>query len=369
MKCIKKLLFISITLLSQGFWLFTFSQADNLRHEIDKIIRFDTDIDIKNKPGFIIAVIDNDSTYFLSFGSKVINKKVEFSKDDIFEIGSVTKIFTAGLISLLMEEGTISKSALVNDYLPAPYRNPRLTELTIFDLVHHHSGFSKLPKYFGRKEKELQNPYAHYFNKDLLAYYRDFIPEEKTFVYSHTNYALLENILTNVTKLSYEDALVQKILEPLQMNSTFTDFPETRDGFVVKGYDKSLRPVQPWTFNSFKGSEGIKSSASDLSKFIKASMNLSHTKLDSIFANNFVNQPIKSFNDQLSVSMGWHNVVKNSFNIYMHTGRTSGSSAFVGMVRETGTAVIILSNSSIGTEDLGMQVLRMINYNWKRINS
>lgn len=103
--------------------------------------------------------------------------------------------------------------------------------------------------------------------------------------------------------------------------------------------------------------------------FLKANMKMSGTGLDSIFDNNFGRNEFRSFNDQLSVSMGWHNINKNHFNIVMHTGMTSGHSAFVGMVRETKTAVVIFANSSLGTQDLGLQILRLINYNWKRINS
>ena len=90
--------------------------------------------------------------------------------------------------------------------------------------------------------------------------------------------------------------------------------------------------------------------------------------LENIFDQNFKGHFSSSFNAQLSVATGWHLINMNQFNIVTHSGKTSGHSAFVGMVRETKTAVIVLANSSLGTEDLGMQILRMINFNWKRIN-
>ncbi|MBL0100392.1 MAG: hypothetical protein IPP49_10425 [Saprospiraceae bacterium] len=64
----------------------TKAQANQLRNEIEKIIRFDTEIDFNKTPGFIISVIDNDSVFHFSFGTKVRKTKQAISKDDIFEI-------------------------------------------------------------------------------------------------------------------------------------------------------------------------------------------------------------------------------------------------------------------------------------------
>ena len=362
---IQKLTFFLMLLLS---YYGINGQANDLRIEIDKLIRYDTEIDFKKLPGFLVAVIDNDSTYYFSFGTRLKAEKSNFSKDDIFELGSITKVFTASLLSILAHEGKISFADKINHYLPEEYRNPRLDELTILDLIAHQSGMPKRPSFFGRKEKDLQNPYENYHISDLLKFYRDFIPDKKDFEYSHTNYALLEMIITGLTSKSYQDILNEKIFSPLGMTNSFVDFNEKKENVTTPGYTRALKKVEPWTFSSFKGSEGIKSSAADMVKFIRSNMNLSMSGLENIFEQNFKGHFRSSFNPQLSVATGWHLINMNQFNIVTHSGKTSGHSAFVGMVRETKTAVIVLANSSLGTEDLGMQILRMINFNWKRIN-
>jgi CubicO group peptidase (beta-lactamase class C family) len=335
------------------------SQESDLRNEIEKIIRYDTEIDYKKTPGFIVTVIDNDNTFHFSFGSKTKQNKEEISAYDIFEIGSVTKVFTSRIIDILVNENVIKVDDTVNSFLPLEWQNPRLNNLTIYDLVHHSSGLPKRPSYFGKKEKDSRNPYGNYSQQDLLKFYSNYIPDdEKSFVYSHTNYALLEIIIENVTGKSFQDVLLEKILQPMNMNNSFVDFPEKRENLISIGYDRSKKVTIPWTFKSFKGSEGIKSTADDMAKFVKYTLR-HNSAIDT--------NDVEGFNKNLGVKMGWHTIHMNDFDIWTHTGKTSGHNSFVGLVKETKTAVIILSNSSIGTEDLGLQILRMINYNWKRI--
>ena len=72
-------------------------------------------------------------------------------------------------------------------------------------------------------------------------------------------------------------------------------------------------------------------------------------------------------NKYLGIALGWHIVYpKGKFVVHTHTGRSPGQSAFVAIARETGTAVVILCNSAIGTDDLGMEILRIMNRNWQR---
>lgn len=343
-----------------------YGQESELLNEIEKIIRYDTDMDFKKTPGFIIGIIDNDQVFFFPFGAKTKKTNQKISKSDIFEIGSVTKVLTSSLISLLENNGLLTYQDKVNKYIPEPYRNPRLENLTIEDLINHHSGLPKRPLFFGKKEKDFKNPYAYYSKNDLLEFYRDFIPEEIKFEYSHTNYALLEWVVTELTGKSLQDAMNEILFAPMGMGNSFVDYPEQKENYLAPGYDRAQKICAPWTFSSFKSSEGGKSTAEDLILFLQANMDLSTSGLDSIFDKNFNSETVSGFNDQLLITMGWQNIKMNHFNIFMHTGQTSGHNAFLAMVRETKTGVVILSNSSVGTEDLGIQILRMINYNWKR---
>lgn len=350
--------------------LFATGQKEDLRIEIDKIVRYDTEISLKKTPGFIIGVIDNDSTYYFSFGHKTKNEEDIITENDIFEVGSITKVFTSSVVAELVSKNIISYQDNINDFLPVDYQNPRMQQTTILDLINHTSSLPKRPSFFGKKEKNYQNPYEFYSVKDLLSFYRDFIPDKKQFEYSHTNYAILEIIIEKSTGKKYNDVLFDEILTPYKMANTFVDFPEQRLDLITPGYDRSQKKVSPWTFNSFKGSEGLKTSMYDMLRFINEKLKRSNNN-DNINGKTEVPDSLSGigFNHRLGLSNGWHTIDMKTFKIITHTGKTSGHNAFAAMISETNTAVVIFANSSIGTEDLGLQILRMLNYNWRRISS
>jgi CubicO group peptidase (beta-lactamase class C family) len=340
-----------------------FGQSD-LKKEIEKIIAFDSDISYDLTPGFIVGVIDEDSTYFVSFGKSLDDLKTEITQKDIFELGSVSKTLTASLVFELDKKRILSIKDKVNDYLDAKYSNPRLSQLTIEDLLNHKTSFSKRPAHFGEYEIEYQNPYANYTKTNLLKYYSTFVPNKKEgiFNYSHTNYGLLEIIIEKACELSFHDAMLNYLFSSNNMNSSFVDLTERKENIITKGVDFSQTEVTPWEFKSFAASEGLRSNAEDLSTYIR-SIFFDKDGLNS----RILSKDIPTFNDRLFYTNGWHYLkINKKLNAYISNGNTSGHSTFIGMVPMTKTGVIVLSNSPFGTKDLGLLILRMINNNWKR---
>lgn len=340
-------------------------EKDWLQVEIEKIIRFDSELDYRQVPGFIVGVIDGDSTYIYSFGKyKTEKKSRQITKEDIFEIGSITKLYTSFLIQQLAKKGLCNLDDPANTYIPEPYKNPRLAHVTIHALINHQSGLPLRPERFGSKEKDSQNPYMYYTEKDLLEYYRDYIPEKEGFVYSHTNYALLEIIIQEITGLNFDDVFHEYITKPLNLEHTFIEFPEQKVNYIAPGYDKSVTAVNPWIYSSFRASEGVKTNMNDALMFLRNLLTESQPEVTED-SNNPGLPTGSTFNDYLHMEDGWHILYIKDKKMGIHTGRTSGHSGFMGMLKDSRTAVIILSNSWIGTGDLGLQILRMINNNWK----
>ncbi len=369
MRLISKIVFTCSILLSccQQTTFAQDNERDWLMTEIEKIIRFDTEISFKTVPGFIIGVIDEDSTYIFPFGHKMPSKKSgSIGENDIFEIGSISKLYTTSIIRMLVQEKKLSYSQHINEFLPEEYQNPRLNHINIHSLIHHQSGLPLRPYMFGAKEQDSQNPYLYYTRTDLLEFFRDYIPEKEGFVYSHTNYALLELIIEKVTGQNFDDVFQRYLKQPLQLKNTFIDFPEQKENYISPGYDKAVNLTKPWLYSSFRASEGVKTSITDALKYLNFILRDDQVNMfrDSVVMDEEF--PLEnSFNQHLTIENGWHILQVKNHKIAIHTGRTSGHSCFMGMVKSSKTAVVIFSNSWVGTGDLGLQILRMINQNWK----
>lgn len=357
---------LTIWLLSTPLW--AWSQTEDLRFQIERIILNDTEISLDDTPGFLVGIVDGANTYYVDFGAKDLNREEKLVPTDIFELGSVSKVFTSSLLSVLVHDGLLSYQDKVNDLLPDEYQNPRLQELRIIDLVQHYSTLPIRPYYFGRKNIDPDNPYKYYTKDDLLKFYTEYVPENRDgFHYAHTNYALLEILLERATGKEYGQLLTEYLFSGLDMQSSFVDFKEEIDSVLTPGYDRASRLAEPWQFSSFAASEGVKSTAADLVKFMRANMGISNTRLDKIFEPNITADRPTDFNEQIYTGKGWQIISqRKKYDIVTHTGKTGGYSALLAFVKETKTGVVILSNSNIGTNNLGFLILRMINDNWKR---
>lgn len=342
------------------------AQHDDLRIQLDRIIGFDTEINYDDTPGFVVGLIDGDTTFTVSFGHADKTETSQLTDSTTFEVGSLTKLMTAALALRLEQEGLLSLDSSLNHYLPKDASNPRLAHLTLLDLLTHQGGLSRRPAFFGKKNSLPQDPYRYYSKRDLLGYYREYVPQKKaTYQYSHTGYALLELAIESATGQTYEESLLQYVLGPLGMTHTTVALPEDENQ-VTPGYDHAGRPTSPWTFASFAASEGVKSTLTDLLIFAKAHL-LPDSTWSDLLAPHYDSNIPTAYNEYTYAGIGWQ-IIKSKkwYNILMHSGMTSGHHCYMAIAPETGTGVVVLSNSVIGTQDLSFLILRMINYNWDR---
>ncbi|MEO1518652.1 MAG: serine hydrolase domain-containing protein [Bacteroidota bacterium] len=337
-----------------------------LQKEIEKIIYYDTNIQLEKNPGYVIGVIIGDSTYVYSYGSVTKDSVQLPDEHTLFEIGGMTKVFTAALVDQLVGEGLLQYDSTLNHYLPAAYRNPDCASITLRQLVHHSSGLPRMPLEFGSLEKEDNNPYAHYSKRNLLDFYKDYLGPTGVdqYLYSNLGYALLEQAIEQTTQKEFERVLQAKILQPLGLRETAVALSADQKLRLARGYANSGKPTQPWVFPSFAASEGLKSSVADLLIFLRANLS-SQAALD-FQALHQIGLPTGITPDSYA-AIGWHVIkMRKRPEVVLHPGSTSGYRSFMGFVKETQTAVVVLSNSEYGTGGLGQLVLRMLNQGRKK---
>lgn len=320
---------------------------DKIRKQIEKQIWFETEIDGELTPGFIIAVKDGESEMVLPFGIRQKGTEDTISIDDVFELGSVTKVFIAALFAELDRKNILSLEEEFDPFVPVGYRNPGFAGVSIADLLAHQSGLPRDPVAGSTLGNQIRQ-YPKYALEDLLQEYRGF-QGPRRMVYSNLGYALLQAVLEGD-----HDALLEKhILAPNKMRNTGFSVPEIAPGYGV--YDSITCQTD---FGALDISGGLKSSMRDMLAFIRWCMKDSPEAL-------WEDQG-PGMNSYLRMALGWHSIEQKNGKVYLHTGRTLGHSSFVGICHATDTAVIILANSETGTDDLGMEVLRIMNNNWRR---
>jgi CubicO group peptidase (beta-lactamase class C family) len=302
-------------------------------------------------------MIDGDSSYILSFGQRDPGQNKPILKDDVFEFGGVTKIFTAMITLALAAENKINLHTSINTYLPV--KNPAFDSCTLFKLLTHTAGLPKYPPGWGDLEKDSQNPYAS-FNHDDIEHYFTQVTESKTghsdYLYSHLNYVLIAWVLEVVSGYPYAD-LLKKYL-PGNILASPDLLP------TVQGYGLNMAPAKPWKCLAFAPTVGNRGSLMDLMNICQLFLNG-----DPVFKPMVMAYPAHIRKKISWVAMGWQAlpIPKNRF-VFAHTGRTKGHHTFIGILPNTGTGVVVLSNSAPGSDVLGLSILSMMNRNWKRKN-
>jgi len=347
---------LAATMLSTGA---AFSQSPTST-EIENILveRIDT---AEQNVGIAVAVIENGAPRFVSHGHPTLGDAREIDEHTVFEIGSVTKLFTNVLLAQEVLDGRIDLDKPIVQYLPEgtvlPQRGGK--QITAFDLVTHSSGLPPVPPGLGASNPA--NPYLGYGAAELRAFLASYqLPRDigAEFEYSNIGLALVAQAIEVVSGKSYASLLTERIFVPLGMHETaLTTTPELK-GRLASGHDAGRNPVSNWDLDVFAGAGALRSTAADISKFVAAASGAVPSPLDPAFAI-MLKRTRASDPSGGKVGLGWFTLTHPRGEIAWHNGMTGGYNAFAGYDRKTGKGVVVLSNmaSTVGIEDIGFHLL------------
>lgn len=205
------------------------------------------------------------------YGYRDVSKKLLNDSNTVFQIGSVTKTFTATMVMMLQEQGKLNVKDKLNKYLPD---FPDGDKISLENLLTHTSGIYNYTEdtAFGRV-----GLFSHHNRKEMMSLFKDKISGIEpgtTFSYSNSNYLLLGYIIEDITHKSYYAALRSMILEPLGMKNTGCDFAKLNNKNKATGYfsiDDNTGDIAPLVDSSVSYAAGcIYSTVSDLNKWANA---------------------------------------------------------------------------------------------------
>jgi CubicO group peptidase (beta-lactamase class C family) len=267
------------------------------------------------------------------------------NSDQAFEIGSITKTFTATILAKLVHEGKINLDKPIKNILPVRLhesaRNGK--EVTLLHLANHTSGFPKEPDNISADWAMPASPYRTYDTTKLYDYLTNrltlqFTPGERR-EYSNLGGGLLGHLLTLISGKTYEALLHESICQPLGMSRTFVTIDSARNEYLVPGRNPQGQIVPNWELNVFVGSGGIKSTVTDMAKYIRAHL----TDTTYYF---LTQQPTIDYTEQNSAGLGWVWWKNGGRNYVSQTGGTWGYSCCAFFERSTRTGIVLLTNVS-----------------------
>ena len=329
--------------------------------EIRKILveRIDT---FHQGVGIVVGVIEPQGRRVVAYGSLNQGDPRPLNGDTIFEIGSVTKVFTSLLLSDMVQRGEVALADPVAKYLPAevkvPERGGRV--ITLVDLSTHTSGLPRMPSNFNPKDPA--NPYADYTAEQLFQFISSFQLTRdigSQFEYSNLGGGLLGQALARRAGMDYEALVRTRITGPLGMGSTGITLSPEMKARLALGHNAKLLAVPNWDLPALAGAGALRSSANDMLTFLAANLGYMKSPLAPAMAAMLsVRRPTGAPGGG-EIGLAWLITRPSEDEIVWHNGGTGGYRSFMGYDAKTRVGIVVLSNTFTGSgiDDIGMHLL------------
>ena len=298
--------------------------------------------------GVVAGVTTREGRIVVGHGRLGADDPNEPDGDTVFEIGSVTKVFTSTLLADLVVREELGLDTPVQALLGAAARMPTRdgAQIAVGNLATHSSGLPRLPDNFDPADNA--NPYADYDAESLYAFLsshelrRDIGAAVE---YSNVGYGLLGHALALREGTGYEALVTERILEPLEMADTAVELAPPLRARLAPGHDERLRPAANWDLSVLAGAGALRSTVNDLLTFVEANMGLRESPLGA--AMEFAHTPrLPDPALGMDLGLGWIIAAEGDRRFVWHNGATGGYSSFVGFDPEAREGVVVLSNSA-----------------------
>lgn len=302
--------------------------------------------DLPENAQVAIATIENGKVTYYGF-SKSNNELEEIdNQHSLFEIGSITKVFTSTLLSSLEVANKINANTTVDKLLKIKLKDkPRIS---LLQLSNHTAGLPRLPYNYITPSFDPTNPYKNYDESELYFYLKQQLvlnskPGQQS-NYSNLGAGLLGHALAKSQGESFENLMRKQVLAPLKLTNTFVYASENLEA-IVKSYDPKNQLISTWDWDALAGAGSMISSVSDLSLFLLQNMNETFEFL------NLTQQETFEVNDRLRIARAWHiSTSKSGTTYHWHNGATAGYYSFISMNKIAKTGFILLSTVAPGSD-------------------
>jgi CubicO group peptidase (beta-lactamase class C family) len=336
-----------------ALFLFTACKGQIKEHTVKELA--DEFYRIHKVPGLFIGTLENGKRSWYNYGYADPDNKRIFDSATFFEIGSITKTFTAYVLTAVLKEKGIEETQSIFAFLPdSVQENKALEKITFLSLMNHSSGLDRIPS---NMDLNSMTPYDHYLINDLFSYLKhcSLHPDGKS-NYSNTGMGLAGVLAERISGKKYNELLDQYIFIPFKMGKADVNiFKETNK---AQGYLEGNKSTY-WNMAALAPAGNIKSNANAMLNYLQVVSKPPHDSIARII--DHLLEPTLSITSTMKVGRAWHMLSDKGMDIYWHNGGTYGFYSFAAFKKGEAKAFILIINSfnpDGSGDELGFSIAR-----------
>lgn len=343
------------------------AEATDLEHALDREARKLLDQGVSDR--FVIGVVKRGRTLVRGFGDRPWLGDASPDGDRVFQIGSLTKLFTVATLLSLAEEGVVSLdddlSRCLGGGVPL---SPRAGAITLRQLASHTSGLPLVPKPLTALPRDPADPYSQLSREVVYRYLAtaEGLRPPGRLEYSNYGMGLLGHLLEDRAGAPLERLMAARLFTPLSMSSTVMT---PRDGAarlsaLTPGVSQTGAAAAVWRFGALGGAGGLCSSANDMLTFLQANL-ATDGPLSSVLG------AMHRERGPHDARLGWFapsmiDRVAGNRTLVWHNGRVGGYASYLSIDVKQRTGVVILSAKSAELALAGAMLSRAVRDNdWR----
>jgi CubicO group peptidase (beta-lactamase class C family) len=311
--------------------------------------------------GIFIGVLDGGKRSYYSIGYADPDKKMPFDSATLFEIGSITKTFTAFVLETILKEKGINDSSSILAYLPDSVKtNKALKPVSFLSLLNHTSGLPRLPDNMDLFS-DFMTPYDHYTTDQFFSYLKNCIPapDGNKSNYSNLGLSLAGVLAERISGRDYFDLLDQYIFTPFGLSKS--NKPIDTVANKAQGFFQGNK-AQYWSMSIMGPAYVLKSSSSEILSYLGYMSDPADSAAKQVIDK--LLEPTATLVPGTNVCRAWHTIEQeNAPVIYWHNGSTYGFSTFGGFIKGQRKAVIVVTNhfnKGVVSDGLGIAIMKRL---------
>jgi CubicO group peptidase (beta-lactamase class C family) len=251
------------------------SAESALRRQVDEVA--ESYVRSPGNAGLVVGLLVRDECLWLGYGETARGSSRRPDAATVFEIGSITKVFTAALLAEMAGRGEVRLDQPVAELLPPGVRVPsyRGRAITLAHLAEHTAALPRLPTNLWATVTDEKNPYRDY----QVAHLYEFLcgaeigfPPGTGIAYSNLGAGLLGHALALRAGRPLEDLLAERILRPLGLADTAITLSADQAARLAPGHTEKGEPAPNWDMPSLAGAGALRSTSAEMLAFLRANL-------------------------------------------------------------------------------------------------